>query len=150
MKPRTFTTFETNESFCIATIAAQFILAGYADKDALDNAGRLLELSKEYICDQEYAEHSIKEYEEDFKIKYTLEDIQNRLGLKGPQQVKRYTKEVFEGEKLELINKNIAMKKAAFSEEDYGEIQYARYLAIEKRKEKSGESKKHGKKNLKK
>jgi hypothetical protein len=151
MENRTISTFQKNEVFCIASIAAQFILAGYTDLEALNKAGRLLESSKQYLDEQEYDEYLIKEREKDNKIKYTLEDIQNKLNLKGPQQIKRYIKEVFKGDKLELINKNIDKKQAAFSENDYGEIHYARYDAREKRKEKSGESKKNiGKKNLKK
>jgi len=151
MTPRIFTTFEKNESFCIATIAAQFVLSGYTDEEAMDKAGRLLELSKQYIDDKDRDEYNYKQHEEDKKIKFTLEDIQDKLKLKGTQQVKRYIKDAFEGEKLKLVNKNIDMKEAAFSENDYGEIRYARFIARETRKEKSGESRKNlGKKNLKK
>ena len=151
MKPRIFTTFETNESFCIATIAAQFILAGYADNDALNKAGRLLELSKEYLHDQETSEYFMKVYEEDKKVTLTIEDVQNRLKLKGPQRIKHYCKKLFSAQKYDNILKNIKKGEKAFSHDDYIEIYFKKISANENRQVKSGEArKKAGKKNLKK
>ena len=105
---RGFTTLDTNESFCVATIAAQFILAGYADNDALNKAGRLLELSKEYLHDQETSEYFMKVYEEDKKVTLTIEDVQNRLKLKGPERIKHYCKKLFSAQKYDNILKNIS------------------------------------------
>ena len=142
MKPRIFTTFETNESFCIATIAAQFILAGYADNDALNKAGRLLELSKEYLHDQESYEYFMKVDEEDKKVTLTIEDVQNRLKLKGPERIKHYCKKVFSAQKYDNILKNIKKGEKAFSQNDYDEIQHEKFSANENRQVKSGEARK--------
>ena len=106
-----------NQQRALASIASQFLIAGYTLEDALKQADYMLIKSDEYLNDQAIEDHYDDENREYFRIQFTIKHVQKELKLSSTTMIYRHLSKFLDEKGIALIKSKARRQEVAFSQD---------------------------------